>query len=264
MGNITNIYHYLKDYKEAVKYYKRSLKIVSNVESRDKKIELTCLINMADSYIELFKTPESLLKRAKVIAEDIGDKGALVGYFSLLGKYSAAKNDFRKAIDYGKCALDLAEEINDKSAIVKNYAAIGVYYSWFGNYHKAIENLEKTKIIAEEIGDTLSIALCFGHIGIMYFLLKKYLLAYIFLSKAIQKYEIIGEKILDNEIRIKFHGTGISLYGIIVKACICLLKFSKAYEFVRRSKSKAFLELLSTSNIRLTIDNRKDLGDLIG
>ena len=116
-GNLGNAYRPLGDYRKAIEYHEKCLKI----------------------------------------AIEIGDRGGEGRAYGILGNTYQSLGDYRKAIAsvMKKEQLKIAIEIGDRKFVGEGgaYGSLGASYQSLGDYRKAIEYHEKHLKIATEIGD---------------------------------------------------------------------------------------------------------------
>ena len=88
------------------------------------------------------------------IAIEIGDRGGEGRAYGNLGNAYQSLGDYRKAIEYYEKHLKIAIEIGDRGGEGRAYGSLGNAYQSLGDYRKAIEyDYEKHLKIAIEIGD---------------------------------------------------------------------------------------------------------------
>ncbi len=71
--------------------------------------------------------------------------------------------------------------------------------------------------------------------------------SYKFLKKSIELTEEIGRDIIDDEYKAGYYTQSINIYEPFIFICLYLRKNEEAFEFLEKSKSKAFIDLMSTS-----------------
>jgi hypothetical protein len=127
--------------------------------------------------------------------------------------------------------------------------------------NKAIENLKRGLEISERIQSKENIYLCNAYLGLVFYSNDDLYLSLHFFEKSISVREIISSTIVDNEYRIQYNGNNDNIYQLIVEICLRLDQIEKAYEYVNKSKSRAFIDFLTTSNIypqvRGTLEEKK-------
>ena len=81
-------------------------------------------------------------------------------------------------------------------------------------------------------------------------------IAYNHFKRSIELTELIGGKIIEEEHKMDFyasHASSFDAYQLMIPVCLRLGKDKEAFEFAERSKSKTFLYLLASSNIRPSV-----------
>ena len=143
------------------------------------------------------------------------------------------------------------------------------------DYHKAIDYHNHSLEIAKRIGDISVVGTCHYNLSRLYLDLydtsitdntsnRDYLKStYSHLKDSISSYEKIGSNLVDDTMKINYHGRYADYYELAISIAWYLKdedKYQKeAFELVQRAKSKAFIDLLSTTvNIHPIIRNESD------
>ena len=158
----------LGDYRKAIEYLKKDLKIAIEIGNRHG--EATAYGNLGATYDSLGDYPKAIeyLEKHLKIAIEIGDlRGEGTAYGNLGATYNSL-GDYRKAIEYLEKHLKIAIEIGDLRGEGAAYGNLGATYNSLGDYPKAIEYLEKHLKIAIEIGDLRGEGATYGNLGVSY------------------------------------------------------------------------------------------------
>ncbi|MDG2228385.1 MAG: tetratricopeptide repeat protein [Flavobacteriales bacterium] len=156
------------DYKEAIEYYKKSLKINEGI--RDKSGVAGSLNNLGMIYYnqgDYAKAIEYYTKSLKV-EDEIGDKAGIASSLNNIGNIYSDNDDNDKAMVYYMKSLKIREELEDKSGVSIALGNIGIIYKVQGDYAKAIEYCTKSLRIFQEIEDKIGIANSLNNIGTIY------------------------------------------------------------------------------------------------
>ena len=152
-GSLGNAYQSLGDYRKAIEYHEKHLKIA--IEIGDRGGEGRGYGSLGNAYQSLgdyrkaIEYHEKLLK----IAKEIGDRGGEGGAYGNLGNAYQSLGDYPKAIEHHEKHLKIAIEIGDRKGEGGAYGSLGSAYGSLFDYRKAIEYHEKFLKIAKEIGD---------------------------------------------------------------------------------------------------------------
>ena len=127
-SNLGNAYDSLGDFKRAIDYHERDLKI----------------------------------------AKEVGNIAGEGETYGNLGNCYHGLGDFHRAIDYFECHLKLAKEVGDRASEGKAYGSLGSAYDSLGDSVRAIEFHERCRQIATETGDRACEGIALGNIGQAY------------------------------------------------------------------------------------------------
>ena len=219
-GNLGNAYLLLGDYQNAIEYHGKNLKIAKEIGDRGG--EGKALGSLGNAYQSLgnYRKAIDYHKKHLKIAIGIGDRGGEGQAYGSLGIAYWSLGDYRKAIEYQEKRLEIAIEIGDRSGVERAYGNLGIAYWSLGDYRKAIEYLEKCLKNAIEIGDRGGVGRAYGNLGNAYESLGDY-------RKAIE----FNEKFLKIAIEIGDRGGEGKAYGNLGNANQLLGDYRKAIEY---------------------------------
>ncbi|XP_044169311.1 tetratricopeptide repeat protein 28-like, partial [Acropora millepora] len=213
-------YKSLGDYRKAIEYHEKHLKIA--IEIGDRGVQGRANGNLGNAYRSLGDYRKAIEYHEKdlKIAIEIGDRGGEGGAYGNLGNAYRSLGDYRKAIEYHQKHLKIAIEISDRGGEGRAYGSLGNAYQSLGDYRKAIEYHEKHLKIAIEIGDRGGEGRAYGSLGSAYQSLSDY-------RKAIEYHE----KHLKIAIEIGDRGGEGRAYGSLGNAYQSLGDYRKAIEY---------------------------------
>ena len=244
-------YTKLGDYTKVIEYQKKALVIMK--ENGNKAGESACYIVIGSAYRNLGDYTKAIeyQKKALVIKKEIQDKAGEAKCYGNLGTAYRNLDDYTKAIEYQNRALDIAKEIGNKAGESDCYRNLGIAYTKLGDYTKAIEYQNRALDIAKETGNLYDEVIIHKDLGLIYNEQKPEV-AYNHFKRSVELTEVIGERIVEEEHKMRFYADAsrVNAYQRIVPICLRLKNDKKAFEYVERSKSKTFLYLLAASNIR--------------
>jgi tetratricopeptide (TPR) repeat protein len=259
-----NAYYDLSNPQKAIEYYEKALPIVGEINERGG--EADCYINLGNAYSALSNPQRAIEyyeKALPIVREIIDSKRESKCYIGLGNAYSALSNP-QKAIEYYEKALPIVREIGDREGESNCYINLGsIYGALLSNPQKAIEYYEKALPIKTEIGDKEHESITHENLGAALIELNKFDEAYANLKSSIYISESIGASLIEEEHKIGYYGSKSDSYSLIVPLCLDLKIKEEAYNYVQRGKSKAFIDLLSTSNAEPTVTDNKEMLRLV-
>ena len=164
-GHLGNAHLRLGDFKTAIDYYERCLKIAK--ELGDRLGEGNAYGNLGNAHLRLgdFKTAIDYYERCLKIAKELGDRLGEGSTYGNLGNAHYNLGDFKTAIDdYERC-LKIANELGDRLGEGKAYGNLGNAHGNLGDFKTAIDHQERHLKIAKELGDRLGEGNAYGNLG---------------------------------------------------------------------------------------------------
>ena len=275
-GSIGDIYNRLGDFNNALQYLLKELKIAKEINNKEE--ELACYVSLSNTYFDFISSlPENIghypyinlseetiqktfeyHKKALILAEKVGDEKKKSICHANLGRiFLFIYGDIPKAIQYYEKELAIRKKIKDRRGESKCYGNLGIAHGIMKDFPKAIQFNKKSLEIAEEIHDIDIQRITNLDLGRIYYQDSKLEIAYGYLNRSIELTEIMGEHLLEEYHKINFYGRtpAFLAYEDMILVCLNMKtkeKLQEAYQYLERSKSKAFIDLMSKSNIKPT------------
>ncbi|MCX8079926.1 MAG: tetratricopeptide repeat protein [Bacteroidia bacterium] len=183
-GNMGVVYWNQGDYRKALEYFFRALKICEEFGS--KRGQASNLGNIGLVFDDQGNYPKALeyYFRAFRMHKAIGDKTGQAVNLGNIGSVFHNQGNYLKALEYYFRAMELNEETGNKKDMAANLGNIGLVYYAEGEYKKALDYYFRALKIHEEIGNTQGLAVNLGNMGALYLKQKKYSTAEAYLKKA--------------------------------------------------------------------------------
>ena len=164
-GNLGNVYQSLGDLKTAIKYHELHLNIAE--ELGDRSGEGRAYGNLGNAYHSLgdFKRAVDHHKRDLKIAKELGDRSGEGQAYCNLGNAYRHLGDFKKALSYHENDLKIVEELGDRSGKGRAYSNLGNAYLRLGDFETALDYHERSLEIAKEFGDRPGEGIAYGNLG---------------------------------------------------------------------------------------------------
>jgi len=190
--NIGLIYKDKSNFKQALEYLHKSLKIAQELKI-NKEIALTYnnIGSCHQSQGDLTKAMEYFIKCLK-INEGIGDKESLSLAYTNIGMIYMHQKKDNEAMDYFQKGLSIAEEINYYEGINASNINIGSIYYNQDHYDKALDCFENSLTLSTKLGDKKIMAFCMGNIGTIYISEKSHDKALEYLVQCAKLFEELG------------------------------------------------------------------------
>jgi len=203
LNNIGLVYKLQGKLDKALEDYEKALKI--NTELR--KADPTNLVNKRETaqtynnigttyfYKEDYKAAIGYYIMAKLIREEIGDKGLIAQSINNIGGVYFYQKNYKKATENFNRAYQILKEADDKKGMIGCLLNIGEVYSIKEHYEKAIEYTNQALAIAREIGSKNGVKLAYQSLAIWHARDNNYPEAYAYH----QKYAAIKDSILNEK-----------------------------------------------------------------
>ncbi|GEP51556.1 hypothetical protein FNO01nite_22280 [Flavobacterium noncentrifugens] len=159
------------DFEKSLLYYGKALKSTSNKKILSKVLRSTGLIY---TYQSDYKNAMDFDMRALKMSEEVGDKKGVAAVLSNIGIIYYDLQNYRKAIEHYDKARKINEEMGNKAYLSNNLGNLANGYSALKEYDKAIEYYKKAIVINDELGDIGNKSINVGALGGVYFKQKKY------------------------------------------------------------------------------------------
>ena len=169
LRSIGLVYTYQSDYKNAMEYDMRALKMSEEVG--DKKGVAAVLSNIGIVYYDLsdFKKAIEHYEKARKINEEMGNTNYLASNLGNLANCYSSLKQFGKSVDYYKKAVALNEKLGDISNKSVNMSSLsGVYYH-LKQYDEALKYANEALKLSREINDGRNLAQSHGILAEIYF-----------------------------------------------------------------------------------------------
>ncbi len=194
LSRLGNAYEYLGDYKKAIKYYKRAHKILNSIGDIPSATNAYSNYGFTFAKVGNFKESIFYLKQALQKAKDIGNKHLEGGCNGNVGIVYKNLGDHKSAIEYHKKALQIAKDIGSNQRQGIHFGNLGNSYYHLSQYEKAIESHKEALDISQIIGDRQCEGATLGNIGLVYNSLRKYEKALKYFNEALKIAKDIGDK----------------------------------------------------------------------
>jgi serine phosphatase RsbU (regulator of sigma subunit) len=193
LHNIGNAYYNLADYKTALDYYLRSLRIKESL-GVNKKGLLVSLGSVGNVFLDLKKPDEAYkyLNQALQIAKEIDHKTGTASALIAIGTVYSEKKDFDKALQYDFQALKIFEETGNTEAAATCYNNIADAYQDLGDFKKSRFYVTKASRLYEETGNVYGMALAYNNMGSLYEKTGEYQRAINYYKQGLEKANQIG------------------------------------------------------------------------
>ena len=176
-GSLGHAYYKLGDFKTAISYYERFLKLTAG-DVVDMSTVCNVYSSLGNAYFSLGRSKEAIDSyercltvnaKAKIECREI--KGSVYGN---LGISYHELGFFKKAIFCSERALEIVREVGDISAEARLLGSIGCSYRCLGDVQKAIGYHEHCLTLATEVKDKIREANAYGDLGNAYYCLGNF------------------------------------------------------------------------------------------
>ncbi|MDP2915919.1 MAG: CHAT domain-containing protein [Candidatus Aminicenantes bacterium] len=181
LNNIGAYHLKIADYSKALAYFDQALSIARAVKNPQSENE--SLNNMGIAYQEIGDYDRALatLNAALLLDQQAFGRDYTAIHLNNIGivyrkkgLLSGSAEDFRKALEYFRKALDLIDVERAKKTAVNILNDIGTVHSDMGNPSKALVYFERALRIAESVSDKEGISLTANNLGIVHYALGDY------------------------------------------------------------------------------------------
>ena len=207
-NNIGTIYQRQSNYKQALDYHTKSLKIKEEIGDKNGIALSYNNLGIIAWYQGNYKQALNNYEKSIKIEEETGNKSRIATSLNNIGLIYDEQGDYAKAIDYYTRSLKIKEELGNKRGIAISLNNIGFIYDQQGDYVKAMDYYSRSLKIDEELGDKDGIASSLNNIGDIYSEGEDYTKAIDYYTNSLKIVEELGDK---NGIAISLNSIG-SMY----------------------------------------------------
>ena len=192
--NLGNTHQSVGDFKIAIDYHERHLKIA--IELGDKMGEGRAYSNLGIAHFCLgdFKTAVDFHERHLKIAKELGDRSGEGNAYGNLGNAYRSLCDFKTAIDYHERHLKISKELADRSGEGRAYAGLGSAHRSLGDFKTAIDYHERQLKIAKDLGDRSGEGVGYGNLGLDYQMVGDFKTAINYLNRRLKIAKEVGDR----------------------------------------------------------------------
>ena len=260
--DISALYSTLNKYNKVIDHNKTALSIISSIENSEtfqndeneyRLVEggkVRCYGNLGNAYASLGKVSLSIENhlRSIEIARELRDSySESMGCVNLAVVYLKF-GSYKSAITLLKEAIRLKEIIDDKSGLSICYTNLGYACEQLkdpeseSHYRKAIK-------MAKEIKEIKTLIMSYYSISKFYFDSKPNE-SFQYLEEIIEYVDNLDSRNIESDLtKVEFYNLQNDIYQLMILLCLKLDKNTDAFNFAERSKSRAFLTLLSSGEI---------------
>lgn len=246
LNNIGEVYNSLGQYQQALdNYYKPALTIFQQIGNW--AAVGTTLNNMGEVYrnLEQYHLALESYEQALAIAQNIGDRRGEGMTLNNIGVVCSKLQQSQLAQEFYQKALVIREDIGDLDGKGTTLNNIGAVYYAQGRCQKALDYFQQALAIFRDIGEREGEASTLANIGFVYKSQGNTAFAINFYQQAIKVREDIQGDFKIEELTALFADGWSEIYASLIGLLWADGRFLEAFNYVERSKARAFLDQLA-------------------
>lgn len=268
--NIGNVYCELGDYEEAKTYHEKALTIANQIGSLDLLSSIYSNLGLTYERDEDTENRRDNIKHAitlydlsRQLSEKMGSERIEAAANKNLGSAHAALGEFTNSLVYYDKALGIDKIIGDRFGEAQCYTDMGTVYYGLKDTKSAEVCFNQASNIAKEMGYADLERIINLNLGLLYQKGEPNK-AYASLKRSIELSEIVSKNIIAEEDKKAFYSHASAAYQAMVPLCLKMgMKDEEAFENAEASKSRAFLEVISNTQLNPTVELTDDLRRLL-
>lgn len=191
LANLGLQYVYLGEFRKAIEYSQKALKIARSISNRHGEEVALGNLGLAHRYLDETEKAIVYYKCALEIAQKIGNRIGERNHLGNLGLLHVSRGEFRQALEYSQQALTISIELGDPYEEGRALGNLGLIYHRMGKPEKAIDEYFNPALeIARNTSDKLGEGRALGFLG----------LAYIDVGEKEKAIEFLGESLTIGEL----------------------------------------------------------------
>ena len=182
-------------YENAIIYFDSAASIYQTMETSSDLMFI--FMNKGNIYSYLGNYPKAIemeLKALKV-AEELKDKKVINATNSNIGWFNYLNNSYDAAKEYTFKALKGYKVEKDSVGIGQSHNNLGAIFAQSGDLQTGVEHFESSREIREKLGLQRALTWTYNNLGSLYYMMEKYKLSNIYLTKALARFQIEENKI---------------------------------------------------------------------
>jgi len=169
LANLGLQYVYLGEFRKAIEYSQKALKIARSISNRHGEEVALGNLGLAHRYLDETEKAIVYYKCALEIAQKIGNRIGERNHLGNLGLLHVSRGEFRQALEYSQQALTISIELGDPYEEGRALGNLGLIYHRMGKPEKAIDEYFNPALeIARNTSDKLGEGRALGFLGLAY------------------------------------------------------------------------------------------------
>ena len=287
--NLAQLYTKLGSYSEAYDSYQQTLNTAIELGDKGLEAVCYEGIGVLQKFFANYDVALEYLDKSFRIAREIGEKRAEAYALAAIGNVYQSQKEFTQSLDHFQKALRIYEAINEKGGTSKMLESIGFDHWMMGNNDEALKYYSKSLAILESTNQKDEMPESYRSIGLAYQSKRQFSDAEAAFSKSIEiskevgtsdtlwqslhsKGEVLrdsekGEEALAlmkesiqviermrsevnvTEQRADYFEDKVNVYKDTIQMLVATKNDEEAFEYVQRSKARAFLDMLAEAKI---------------
>jgi len=241
-GYLSDVYLLKSDYPKAIDYGQKALSWLNEkgVKYLQGRVDICISLGIAFEKDNQVEKARRIFKEAIDISTSIDYRLGMAISNTMMGKLYVDNQDYEKATGFLDQALNMSKDIFPDIT----WRVFTVY----GDLYKGVANTYWNKKLRDKAKDY-------------------YERSYTFYVQAVDQIEKIRSSIFTESNKISFIADKATVYAKLILLCLKQEKFEQAFEYVQKTKSRAFLDLLASREIKgvteLTPEEAKKLKELL-
>ena len=286
--NLGSVQHVVGNYGKSLESTGFSLKIAREIEDQGLEANALSNIALLELEIGNHDAAHDYAQQSLKLSEQLGEKELIASDLVLLGKIAFTRGEGRTALKYLKQATELDRETGNKKSLHSRLSDLGDLYASTGDLKEALQSYEEAAGIQESLGFKDDLGLMLTKIGAIHHrngnlaraeqvttqgvallresLSPQFLWQALYnqglisaqlgrrdqsveqMKEAIHTLEEIREGVVLPEQKLTYFEQRLDIYEDLILQLVETNQ-SEAFEYVQRSKTRSFLDLLSESKI---------------
>jgi len=168
LHQIGRIHKVRGDYATALEIYEKLLKIFEELDDRAGVASSLHQIGTIHQALGDYPAALEMYEKSLETKEELGNRTGMAASLHQIGIIHQKRGDYAPALEMHEKSLKILEELGDRAGVARSEHVIGVIFQSTGNSQKALEKYQKALRIAEEIGDKSEVAMALHQIGMIH------------------------------------------------------------------------------------------------
>jgi CHAT domain-containing protein/Tfp pilus assembly protein PilF len=249
------------DWGLALQYFEKSLTIAKEIGEKRAEAYALAGIGHVQEYYQQYESSIKNYQKAFLLYSEMDDKRGIAKAHESIGYVRYQMKRYDEALKEYFASLKIVEEIGAKWELAENYRMIGIAYREKNQLDEAEKALNKSIELSRDSDQANTLWQALYHQGLVMKRRGHPEGALQLYKESIQEIERVRSEVENIEQRAEFLQDRLEVYGEVIPVLVELKRIPEAFEYMQRSKARAFLDMLAEAEVNSDSSLNPELRD---